>query len=530
MSAPLAQYLIKANLVDEATATQALAVASQQKIAFIYYLTQNKIISSEKLLSFLAKDFSLNIFNLKNYNPQWLSHSPLSAELIQRYQVIPLQKENNILHLGVSDPTDRDALAMITFQIGLPVIPFLIEANELHDFIKKHFDAKRANYLELNVLNHIQQETNISLEENNNTDEPIIRFVDNLIDHAIKQSASDIHIEPYEHHCRIRYRQDGILYSIAEIPIHLANRLVTRLKVLCKLDITERRLPQDGRFQFETRDIRLSTCPTLFGEKIVLRILNTNHHLLNIESLALSEPNKKIFLEKISQSQGLILVTGPTGSGKTTTLYTAIHALNVNEKNISTVEDPIEIQLPGINQVNIHPKIGLHFGTVLKTLLRQDPDVLMIGEIRDSETAQIAMQAAQTGHLVFSTLHTNNAIETIHRLQLMGLEPFYLANSLSLIIAQRLLRKLCIHCKQPETLNSKSQQIVYRAKGCDHCLQGYQGRMAIYEFLSFTDEIKTKIIRNELQTITTFSLKEAAWQKVLAGITSLAEMNRVLNA
>lgn len=374
------------------------------------------------------------------------------------------------------------------------------------------------------LLKELSKEENINLVQDNivKYDEPLIQFVDQLIRHALEQQASDIHIEPYESVCRVRYRQDGLLYEITEIPTHLATRLVTRLKVMAKLDISERRLPQDGRFQLHHIDIRINTCPILFGEKIVLRLLDIKKVSLSIKKLGFTEQQKSLFLDKISQPQGLILVTGPTGSGKTMTLYSALNFLNKTEKNISTVEDPVEIQLKGINQVNINPKINLHFATALRTFLRQDPDIIMVGEIRDTETAEIAIQAAQTGHLVLSTLHTNNAIEAITRLQSMGIAPYNIASSISLIIAQRLIRKLCDKCK---------------AIGCPHCLHGYQGRTGIYEFLPITPSIAESITSNA----TAATLKECAKQqgfltlreigieKVKQGITCFAEINRVIS-
>lgn len=327
--------------------------------------------------------------------------------------------------------------------------------------------------------------TDITYEETqdyeNKQDEPLVQFTHQLIDNAWSQTASDIHIEPYQKVCRIRYRIDGILYAVMELPISLMNRIITRLKVMAKVDISEKRLPQDGRFQHKTIDIRMNTCPTLYGEKIVLRLLNNNKMTLDIHQLGLTSDQENIFLEKISEPQGLILVTGPTGSGKTVTLYSALQYLNNDEKNISTVEDPIEIQIKGINQVNINPKIGLHFSTVLRTLLRQDPDIIMVGEIRDQETAEVAIQAAQTGHLVFSTVHSNNALDTIMRLQSMGISSYHIINSISLIIAQRLIRKKCLSCFY----------------GCDYCKQGFKGRTAVFELLVMTNVIK-KLIQNKV--------------------------------
>lgn len=375
------------------------------------------------------------------------------------------------------------------------------------------------------------------LPQENSNQEPIIQFVDHMIEHAIEHSASDVHIEPYQSICRIRYRQDGILNIIAEIPIALAARLITRLKVMAKLDISERRLSQDGRFHAGI-DIRMSTCATQFGEKVVLRLLDANNLSLDIDTLGLTAIQKSLFLNKLNQPQGLILVTGPTGSGKTVTLYSALKQLNKPDKNISTVEDPIEIQLNGINQVNINPKIGLDFATIFRTLLRQDPDILMLGEIRDPETANVAIQAAQTGHLVLSSLHTNCAAETLTRLQTMGIAAYNIICSLSLIIAQRLVRKLCPHCKQVETIQIPKLKFPhYRAVGCKHCRQGYLGRTAIYELLTLNDSLITLLLQpnttvadiiaeaehNEFKPLYAVGL-----ELIKQGVTSLTELNRVI--
>lgn len=367
-------------------------------------------------------------------------------------------------------------------------------------------------------------------------DGSIIELVDRLIHDAIEKNVSDIHIEPYEEHCRIRFRCDGLLYIAATIAEHLAIRITTRLKIMAQLNIAERRLPQDGRIQLREPykiDIRINTCPTLFGEKIVLRILNAKTIALDIDRLGLTIEQKKLLLNKLAQPQGLILVTGPTGSGKTVTLYSALHYLNKIEKNISSVEDPIEIELHGINQVHINPRIGLNFDTVLRTFLRQDPDIMMVGEIRDLDTATIAMQAAQTGHLVLSTLHTNSAAETITRLQSMGIATYQLISSLSLIIAQRLVRKLCEVCKEEDKSSGK---ISYRAKGCDHCQQGYQGRIGIFELIPMTEELVQLIwmratssqIAEQIRKEGWLLLYEAGMEKVYEGVTSLEEIKRVL--
>jgi len=400
--------------------------------------------------------------------------------------------------------------------------------------------------LELSLLKEIALDEPIHLiqEESVNYEEPLIKFVNQIIEHALQQAASDIHIEPYETICRIRYRCDGLLHEVAQIPIAFAARVMTRLKVMGKLDITERRLPQDGRFLFFSTDIRINACPTLFGEKIVLRLLNTKKLALTIDCLGLTLEQQELFVKKISQPQGLILVTGPTGSGKTVTLYSALHYLNTEEKNILTIEDPIEIQLPGINQINVNPKMGLDFSTALRACLRQDPDVIMVGEIRDSITAEIAIQAAQTGHLVLSTLHTNSAFETLSRLKSMGIATYPLINAISLVISQRLARILCSHCKQSEklsrdlanTLKLSESTSFFHAIGCQSCLKGYQGRTGIYEVLNVNETIIHTILADKPSAQLAkrakhqghMSLYENGLQKVIQGITSWSEINRVL--
>lgn len=543
----LANHLVYDGLLTHEVALNAQQNAAQQNIAFITYITKNKILSSDLIAASCAASFGLSTFDLTNYNTEWMS--ALSPDIIRLYRVIPLKKHNGLLEVGISDPTERQTLDTVAFYTGLNVLPVIINESELARFLETHFNEFHDKKLELTgLIKELSQEQTSTLIQDNvvRYDEPLIKFVDHIIHHALQQSASDIHIEPHETVCRIRYRQDGILYSVAEIPIILAARLATRLKVMAKLDISERRLPQDGRFQLHSIDVRMNCCPTLFGEKIVLRLLNTKNVSLDIGELGFTEEQQCLFLQKISQPQGIVLVTGPTGSGKTVTLYSALTHLNQPEKNISTIEDPVEIQLDGINQVHINPKIGLHFSTALRTFLRQDPDIIMVGEIRDTETAEIATQAAQTGHLVLSTLHTNSAIETITRLLTMGIAPYNIVSSISLIIAQRLVRKLCVKCKQPEELsndalqslgltNISSQQIIYRAIGCQYCLNGYHGRTGIYELLILTDKIIQLILANvSTQQIIEqakqegfMTLRQTGFAKVLAGITSLAEINRI---
>lgn len=361
-------------------------------------------------------------------------------------------------------------------------------------------------------------------------DSSIVKFVHQVMLKAIQSGASDIHFEPYEHHYRIRYRLDGLLAEITTPPLHLANRIGSRLKVLANLDIAERRIPQDGRFNLQLSanshvDCRISTCPTIHGEKIVIRLLDSDITHLDMDKLGLNAQQKELFLTHLQKPQGLILVTGPTGSGKTVTLYTALKLLNTKEKNISTAEDPVEIKIPGINQVNVNPKSGLTFSTILRAFLRQDPDVIMVGEIRDVETAEIAIKAAQTGHLVLATLHTNNASETLTRLVNIGIPSFNIANSVSLLIAQRLARRLCEYCKAQDTL----------ASDCIHCMEGYRGRVGLFEVLPFSKKMG-QVMMSGANALTLHKIAQAegmktiyqsGLEKVKQGITTLAEINRV---
>lgn len=544
----LAGYLVDEGLLSKNQAKVAWQQALLLKQSFVAYLVQNKLVESSVLLDCCARHFGLPIFCLKKFNPQENQLHLLDETWVRRYHIIPLSKQEQRMKVGVSDPSDRSAFDALTFHTGLILDPVLVNEEDLNLFIDKHYNKNRNETLQLKVLQKITPEEikTITQENNASQEEPLIQFVDHMLEHAKEQGASDVHIEPYEHTTRIRYRQDGLLYEIAQLQPHLATRVITRLKVLAELDIAERRLPQDGRFKIKTQphtelDIRVSSCPTLHGEKIVLRLLDYSKNSLTIDSLGLDNAQTKLFVKKISQAQGLILVTGPTGSGKSHTLYSALAHLNIKEKNILTVEDPIEITLEGINQVPIHPRAGLHFSTALRSFLRQDPDIIMVGEIRDLETAQIALEAAQTGHLVLSTLHTNSALETVARLLSMGIAPYQLAQTVTLIIAQRLIRKLCTACKQGEMSSTraaypKQKMNHFRAYGCRHCRGGYQGRTAIFECLVPSEALIQLAIKNTAKSdlIKTArkegfrTLWEIGMEKVQQGDTSFAELNRVL--
>jgi type IV pilus assembly protein PilB len=551
----LINYLVRDGILHNKIASEVIIACEKHNIQTVSYLVKNKILSSQMILQYCEKKFNLSVFDLHHYDTRWLSDTAFTVEFIYRNRVLPLQREHNNLYVGISDPTDHATLALVSFHTGLRIKPMLVSEIELEQIINLHckpvvLDAKLQNAL--SKIKPIEEPTT-HLENNSQDDEPVIDFVNRLIQDALLKQASDIHIEPYEKHCRVRFRRDGLLFETTTLPLPLAIRIITRLKIMANLNIAERRIPQDGRINLnETRDtslwdksikvdIRVNVCPTVCGEKVVLRLLDSSHIQLDIDHLGLTVPQKNLFLQKLHQPQGLILVTGPTGSGKTVTLYSALHYLNQAEKNISSVEDPVEISLHGINQVNVNPKIGLDFAKVLRTFLRQDPDIIMVGEIRDSDTAHIAIQAAQTGHLVLSTLHANNALETFNRLDALGVSFYNLLQSSPLLIAQRLLRKLCPICKQPNTspqskLSQHETTLTYHAIGCGDCQQGYKGRIGIFELIAVTSKMCEQInanvnidsIRNEAKKDNFMLLSESGMLKVREGITSLEELRRVI--
>lgn len=532
----LAACLVRDGLLDNSAALTAIDAAARASQPLTFYLVNSGLAASEAILACCLKYFDLPSFDLRNYDMAWLRDSPVSAEFLHRYHVLPLFRDERSLHLGVTDPACQAALSAIAFHTGLSIRPVLVDESRLTHILRSAAQANRLHWQLETTLAKIatveEPRTEMDYEQN---DEPIIEFVDRLIQDAVSRQASDIHIETYEQFSRIRFRHDGLLAEAAVIPRHLGNRVITRLKIMANLNIAERRLPQDGRIQLHfgrTTDLRVNVCPALSGEKIVLRIMHPDQFRLAIDELGMNSMQKQLFLQRLNQPQGLILVTGPTGSGKTVTLYTALQSLNCVEKNISTVEDPVEIELSGINQVSINPKIGLDFAAVLRSLLRQDPDVLMIGEVRDAETALTAAQAAQTGHLVLSTLHTNSAADTLVRLQSMGIAAHLVTASLSLIIAQRLVRKLCRRCRRQDMTDGQTQCV---PQGCDDCHQGYQGRTGIFEVIPMTDLLSSLILsgasvrqlRDALHREGCLLLREAGLEKVRMGITSLAELARV---
>jgi type IV pilus assembly protein PilB len=502
----------------------------KQPIHCATYLIHHQILTDQELLHYCATQFHLRIIYLHDIQPSQFQQSIINTELICRHRIIPIMDEYSLL-LAVSDPTDKDAIDALAFQADCHTEIVLISESELEQCLRLYFQPQILNeHIETTLAKlPILQEPTVTLYQHHQ-DEPVTDFVNQLLQNAIEKNVSDIHIEPSITDWRIRFRRDGLLYEAAILPFHLAERVITRLKLMANMDIAEKRLPQDGRLQLSNvqHDIRISTCPLVWGEKLALRLLEKTRKQVELDKLGMTTGQYRLFLQHLTKPQGLILVTGPTGSGKTLTLYAALHYLNQIEKNICTVEDPVEIILPGINQLSVNFKIKLDFATALRALLRQDPDIMMIGEIRDHETAQIAIQAAQTGHLVLSTLHTNSATDALLRLQTLNISPHDLVSSISLIIAQRLVRTLCEHCKicLDERLNT------YQALGCEYCYQGYLGRVGLFEMIPMTPEFlqhyltypAIPFVFNENH----ISLHTAAAEKITQGITTANEVRRII--
>ncbi|WP_370232438.1 type IV-A pilus assembly ATPase PilB [Marinobacter nauticus] len=557
----LARRFVDDGLLDEETAKDAFLQASQNRIPLITYLTQNQLADSSKLAFSAAMEFGVSVMDLDSFLPEMMPDKVVDEKLLRKHNALPLYKRGNRLFIAVSDPTNIQALDEIKFNTGLSTDAILVDDAKLRAAIDRYLESHDSTMGDLEDADLEGVETDGSDHEEDDgavsatevDDAPIVKYVNKMLLDAIRGGASDIHFEPYEKAYRVRYRTDGILKEVSRPSIKLAPKISARVKIMAQLDISERRVPQDGRIKLKLSktkaiDFRVNTLPTLWGEKIVLRILDPSQAQLGIDVLGYEEDQKEMYLEALEQPQGMILVTGPTGSGKTVSLYTGLNILNTTERNISTAEDPAEINLEGINQVNVNTKVGLGFAEALRAFLRQDPDVIMVGEIRDLETANIAIKAAQTGHLVLSTLHTNSAAETLTRMMNMGVPAFNIATSVSLIIAQRLGRRLCSSCKQPSDVPEDvllkegftQEQIdtgftLYRPKGCDKCNGGYKGRVGIYEVVRITDELANMImeeassikIAKQAQAEGFRNLRQSALMKVIQGVTSLEEANRV---
>lgn len=534
------------NILSETNLHQAIQQAKTEHLSLVAYLVQNKMASAKAIAELISVQLGLPLFDLASLQIDEALKSIVNEKLARQCRALPLWKRGNSLFLGISDPSNQQALRDIQFNTGLPVDAILVEDDKLNSLLDRFFDSQGASSVSASGLHKP------GAGDDEKEDEAIVNFVNQMLLNAIRSGASDLHFEPYEKSYRVRFRTDGILQIKSRPPIELAQRISARLKVMSDMDISERRKPQDGRIKLKVSesksiDFRVNTCPTLWGEKIVLRILDASSAQMGIDSLGYEPEQKALYMEALQHPQGMILVTGPTGSGKTVSLYTGLNILNTPDVNISTAEDPVEINLEGINQVNVNPKQGMDFSAALRAFLRQDPDIIMVGEIRDLETAEIAIKAAQTGHMVMSTLHTNSAPETLTRLINMGVAPFNLATSVNLIIAQRLARRLCSHCKEEvdiprETLlkegfpEDKIGNItIYGAVGCDRCNNGYKGRLGIYEVVKITPAIQ-RIIMEEGNAIQIADeakkegfpdLRTSGIKKVMDGLTSLEEVNRV---
>ncbi len=561
----LARRLVNDNLLDADSARKATSQAQKEKIPFVNYLVTHGLLDSRTIAKAASEEFGTPLFDLASLTPDSLPTKVVEEKLIRKHHALPLMRRGSRLFIGVADPTDLHALDEIKFHTASTIEAILVEADKLNLAIERYLNAQDQNIGEsLGDLDGDLENLDVEAvtdaadhkDDSTEADEaPIVKFINKVLLDAIKGGSSDIHFEPYEKSYRIRFRTDGVLHEISRPPVNLAMRMAARLKVMSQMDISERRLPQDGRIKLKVSktkaiDFRVNTLPTLFGEKIVLRILDPSSAKLGIDALGYEDDQKKLYMDALAQSQGMILVTGPTGSGKTVSLYTGLNILNTSEVNISTAEDPVEINLEGINQVQMNTRVGLTFAEALRSFLRQDPDIIMVGEIRDLETAEIAIKAAQTGHLVLSTLHTNSAPETLTRLLNMGVPAFNVATSVSLIIAQRLARRLCPACKKPaaeippEILTEegfdeigipRNEFQIYKAVGCDKCNNGYKGRVGVYEVVRITPKIANLIMEDGNSLVIARAAKEAGFnnlrisslRKVAMGLTSLEEANRV---
>lgn len=555
----LLSALAKNNLIAVTQIEMLSEEFAKQDKSIMRFLVEEKGLSGEAIASIFSRSFGYPLIDLKQFDTSLVPEGIRNEKLIRKHHALPVYLRGKVLFVAMSDPTDIDALEDIQFNTGFTTELVIADERSLQDAIEKTLesdsdaldisDMDTAELGGIEVQDDNREEDNVGQEQD---DAPIVVYINKILLDAIKKGASDLHFEPYEHSYRIRFRIDGILNEIARPPVTLASRMAARLKVMSKLDIAERRVPQDGRIKLalskkKSIDFRVSTLPTMWGEKIVMRILDSSSAMLGIDMLGYERDQKAIYMEALDQPQGMILVTGPTGSGKTVSLYTGLNILNTAERNISTAEDPVEINLEGINQVQINTKAGLTFPSALRSFLRQDPDIVMVGEIRDLETAEIAIKAAQTGHLVLSTLHTNSAAETLTRLLNMGVPAFNVASSVSIIIAQRLARRLCTQCKTPDDIPHEhlikmgfpADKVgtfeVYKPVGCDECTNGYKGRVGIYEVVKITGEVATIIMEggNSLDIAQQFqkegynNLRQSGIVKAMNGVTSIEEINRV---
>ncbi|KTT60024.1 general secretion pathway protein GspE [Pseudomonas oryzihabitans] len=556
MLSGLARQLVDAQLLAESAAQQAVVKAKQAKVPLVTYLVQQRLVQSRPLAELAAQEFGVPFLDLAAIDKEQLPKDIVNEKLMQQHHFLPLSKRGNKLFIALSDPTNQQAINDVSFGSKLAVEVVLVEDDKLHQAIERYLDTGTGGLdlgdIDLDLESEGGERPQEAVAGTDADDAPVVKFVNKMLLDAIKKGSSDLHFEPYEKMYRVRFRTDGVLHEVARPPVQLVSRISARLKVMSNMDISERRKPQDGRVKLKVSktksiDFRVNTLPTLWGEKIVMRILDSSSAQMGIDALGYEDVQKELYLQALKQPQGMILVTGPTGSGKTVSLYTGLNILNTEDINISTAEDPVEINLEGINQVNVNPRQGLDFSQALRAFLRQDPDVIMVGEIRDLETAEIAIKAAQTGHMVMSTLHTNSAAETLTRLRNMGVPAFNLATSVNLIIAQRLARKLCNKCKRVHEVpreallaeGFREEEIgsftLYQPIGCEDCNAGYRGRVGIYEVVKITPALQQMIMEEgnsieiaaRMRTEGFNDLRRSGLVKAMQGITSLEEINRV---
>ena len=555
----LARRLVEENVLDELSAVHACTQSNKKNKTLLAWLIKNNSADPAALAMAASEEFGIPLIDIRAFD---LSQAPLSLvseALIEKHEALPLHLRGNQLFIGLKDPTDHEVIDEIAFSSGFHVEPILVAASQLAPAIERAMESTSPAFDEFDDeegLEELGYQLKAEGEEEQDSDPavddtPVVRFINKVLLDAIRKGASDIHFEPYEARYRIRYRLDGVLKNVAGPPIQMSRRISSRLKVMAALDIAEKRVPQDGRIKMrlsrtKSIDFRASTCPTLFGEKVVLRILDSAITRMGIEQLGFEYQQRQRFNEMVNKPYGMLLVTGPTGSGKTVTLYTALNMLNDEGRNISTVEDPVEIRMEGINQVQQNVKQGMTFARALRSFLRQDPDVIMVGEIRDLETAEIAIKAAQTGHLVLSTLHTNDAPQSITRLMNMGVPTYNITSAVNLVLAQRLIRKLHI-CKQRHELPREAllqagfaredldDLKIFKPIGCPECNEGYRGRTGIFEVMPISDDIARIIleegnalrITQQARKEGILDLRQSALKKVAAGETDLIEINRV---
>ncbi len=559
----MARRLVFDGVLPEADARKAVQDAAKNRVPLATWLVEHGLVDSSRIAQVTSAEFGIPLLDVSSLHVAQLPMTVVTEALITKHQVLPLFQRGKRLFVGVADPTQSHALDEVKFHSNCLVEPVLVERQQLERTIEhalaaqsttmEGMDDESLENLELEAGDMETGDASGGVDTNVADDTPVVKFVNKVLLDAIKRGASDVHFEPYESQYRVRLRMDGLLRQHAKAPIQLSNRISSRLKVMAGLDIAERRVPQDGRLKLNLSktkaiDFRVSTLPTLFGEKIVLRILDASAAKMGIDKLGYEEDQKRLFVDAIHKPYGMVLVTGPTGSGKTVSLYTALNILNKDDGlNISTVEDPVEIRVDGINQVQQNVKRGMTFAAALRSFLRQDPDVIMVGEIRDLETAEIAIKAAQTGHMVLSTLHTNDAPQTVARLMNMGIAPYNITSSVTLVIAQRLARRLH-DCKTTHELPENAllaegftqEQIdtgfrIMKAHGCDGCNDGFKGRVGIYQVMPMLEDIQQIVLEggNAMQIAEVAGkagindLHDSALLKVMQGVTSMAEINRV---